>query len=175
MFIEILRFPTRYGKWCFFLFFFLHFLLLFSLLFWFFSLLHTHFFDANTRYMIYELAHTTVTRKLHGTNVQSLSNHKELASIGHGNRKDIVWLTKEWQGEKIRDVYTFGQWSSPVVVEVSCLPMDFGDGGCWIFRNGDVGLVRSFETSQRTQKTESGCKRYGQNRKTEMLFFVLWK
>ena len=46
-------------------------------------------------------------QKLHGANVQSPSNHQELASIGHGNRKDIVWLTKEWQGVKIGDVIPF--------------------------------------------------------------------
>ena len=46
-------------------------------------------------------------RKLHGANVQSPSNHQELASIGHGNRKDIVWLSTEWQGVKIGDVIPF--------------------------------------------------------------------
>ena len=59
--------------------------------------------------------------------------------------------------------YTFRRCSSPFVVEVSCLPTEFGGGGWWIFRNGDEGLDRSFETSQRTPKTESGIKRYGQN------------
>jgi hypothetical protein len=56
---------------------------------------------------IYQLAHTTFARKLHGANVQSPSNHQELASIGHGNRKDIVWLSTEWQGVKIGDVIPF--------------------------------------------------------------------
>ena len=46
-------------------------------------------------------------RKLHGANVQSPNNHQELASIGHGNRKDIVWLSMEWQGVKVGDVIPF--------------------------------------------------------------------
>ena len=72
---------------------------------------------------------------------------------------------KDWR------CYTFRRCSSPFVVEVSCLPTDFGGGGRWINRNGDVGLDRSFETSQRTPKTESGIKRYGQNRFLKFQFF----
>ena len=41
--------------------------------------------------------------------------------------------------------------------------MNFGFNGRWIFRVGVVDDVRSFETSQRSPKTESGIKSYGQN------------
>ena len=47
-------------------------------------------FDANTRYMVYELAHTTFARKLHGANVQNPSNHQELASIGQDKHKGMM-------------------------------------------------------------------------------------
>ena len=40
---------------------------------------------------------------------------------------------------------------------------NFGLNGRGIFRVGVVDDVRSFETSQRTLKTESGIKSYGQN------------
>ena len=89
------------------------FLLLFTFSFDSFSLLHTHFFLMPlTRYI--STSACKFARKLHGANVQSSSNHQELASIGHGNRKDIVWLTKEWQVEKIGDDYTFRRRSSPL-------------------------------------------------------------
>ena len=61
--------PIRYGKWCF-LSFFLPFGFSLSLL----HFLLTHFVP--TYDGLYQLAHTTVARKLHGINVQSPSNHK---------------------------------------------------------------------------------------------------
>jgi hypothetical protein len=74
---------------------------------------------------------------------------------------------KDWRS------YTFRRRSSPFVVEASCLPTNFGGGGWWINRVGDVGVDRSFETSRKTPKTESGIKRYGQNRGAEILFLCL--
>ena len=65
-----------------------------SYLFWFFSLLHTHFW---CQHKIYELAHTTFARKLHGANVQNPSNHQELASIGQGKHKGMMAI-KECKG-----------------------------------------------------------------------------
>ena len=70
-------------------------------------------FDATTRYI--STSACKFARKLHGANVQSPSNHQELASIGHGNRKDIVWLTKEWQGVKIGDVLPFDDVLHPLL------------------------------------------------------------
>ena len=99
----------RYGKWWFlllFLFGSFGFLPLFSFgTFCFLFFFTPTSFDANTRYI--STSACQVARKLHGTNVQSPSNHQELASIRHGNRKDIVWLTKEWQGVKIGEVIPF--------------------------------------------------------------------
>ena len=84
--------PTRYGKWCSLSFFF-------SLFFFDFCFLLTHFVP--TYEILYQLAHTTVARKLHGTMCKAQAIINELASIG----KVITsggWLTKECKWEKSR-------------------------------------------------------------------------
>ena len=54
--------------------------------------------------------------------MQSPSNHQELASIGHGNRKDIVWLSTEWQGVKVGDVIPFVDVLHPLLKKLRACP-----------------------------------------------------
>ena len=44
--------------------------------------------------------------------------------------------------------------------------MKFSGNIKWRNRRGDVELVRSFETTQRTPKTDSGSESYGQKRES---------
>ena len=92
-----------------------------------------------------------------------------IAKIWCGSQRNVKG--KDWRS------YTFRRRSSPFDIEASCLPTNFGGGRWWINRVGDIGLVRSFETSQRTPKTESGIKRYGQTKFSENAVFgrpALW-
>ena len=66
-------------------------------------------------------------RKLHGANVQSPSNHQELASIGQDKHNGMMAIKGMARGEGWQ-CYTFRRCSSPVDVEASCLPTNFGGG-----------------------------------------------
>ena len=104
---------------------------------------------------LYEIAHTTVARdttRYQMCKAQAIIH--ELVSIVQGNRKDNG-LQRNASGEQeAQCLYLFNDALDPLLVVPSFLTEMFEK-----YSNGQ----RSFETSQRTPKSESVCESYAQN------------